>query len=289
MNQKALVVISYYDRHPINNLNELISSIMKHPADGDFDISIVVNRTKEEKINLPQEYSCIPVEYRHNVGMNIGAWDHGWRNYQGYRDYLFLQDECYVIRDNWLSGFRTDLENPRVGMVGESLNSAWERPWAELRKMFENSKMPGHYIEGNEANRIDCYLHFLDQHGVAPGRTGKHLRSVVWFFRGAVLEQIDGFLIGRNYGECIGAEIAAAKKVESLGLEVIQARNEEFFYVRHLEYNQDRPGGPYTHNVDYVSYASVRWLFEAEEKELSQLLRLKFQKYFGLKRVRFTK
>lgn len=289
MHQNALVVISYYDRHPLNNVTELLKSLTDCPAGGEFDICIVVNRTKEEKITLPDEYSRIPITYRHNLGMNIGAWDHGWRTYPGYRYYLFLQDECYVIRDQWLAGFTSILNDPKIGIVGESLNTSWDRAWPDLRRTFENSSMPGHFIEGRPANRIDCYLRFLQQHGVNPGATGRHLRSVVWFCSAAVLKTINGFLIGRNYGECIAAEIAASKQVESIGLKIAQVKAEEFFYVRHLEYNQDRPGGPYTHNVDYVSYASVRWFLEARERDIRYLFWLKLQKCLGLKRIRFSR
>jgi hypothetical protein len=287
--QRSLVVISYYDRHPINNLTQLLTSLVKHRAGEEFDICIVVNRTKDQSISLPDEYSWVPIEYRHNLGMNIGAWDYGWRTHPGYRDYLFLQDECYVIRDQWLSGFRSVLTDSNIGMVGESLNSSWDRPWKELKKTFEHLRMNGHFIDGRAANRIDCYLSFLQQNGVDPGTTGCHLRSVVWFLPAEVLQEIDGFLIGRNYGECIAAEIAASKKVESTGREIAQAKDEEFFYIRHLEYNQDRPGGPYTHGVDYVSYASVQWVLEAREREIWHLFRMKLQKYFGFKRIKFSK
>jgi hypothetical protein len=279
--QRCLVVVSYYDRHPINNLTQLLASLVKHRAGEEFDICIVVNRTKDQSISLPDEYSWVPIDYRHNVGMNIGAWDHGWRTHPGYRDYLFLQDECFVIRGYWLIGFRASLENSQIGMVGESLNKSWDRTWFELKRMFDQSLMPGHYIDGKVAHRVDCYLHFLKEHGVQPGNTARHLRSLIWFFPASVLQQIDGFLIGRNYGECIAAEIAASKKVESLGLKIAQTKEEEFFYIRHLEYNQDWPGGPYTHDVNYVAYASVRRLFEETDRDFWKWFQLKLKKYFG--------
>jgi hypothetical protein len=289
MYDKCLLVISYYDRHPLSNLTELLQSILQYPAGGEFDVCIIVNRTKEDQITLPDEYSSIPVRYRYNIGMNIGAWDHGWRQCPNYRDYLFMQDECYVIRDQWLAGFRSALQDPKVGMVGESLNNGWSRPWAELRKNFEALPMPGHFINGRAANRVDCYLDFLHRNQVQPGKTARHLRSVVWFFPGAVLKKIDGFLIGRNYGECIAAEIATSKKVESIGLDITQAREEEFFYIRHLEYNQDRPGAAYTHDVNYVSYASVRKLIEARKGNSWNVLRLKLQRHLRLRPVKFFK
>jgi hypothetical protein len=282
MNDKTLVVISYYDRRPIHNLLELTESLHQYPAGEEFDVCVIVNRTKNESISIPQ-LSSAAIRYRHNVGMNIGAWDHGWRMCSGYKRYLFLQDECYVIRDHWLSAYRAVLESPNVGMVGESLNMLWDKPWRELRKLFANVVLPEHQIEAKCVNRVDFYLEFFKAHGVDPRVGGRHLRSVVWFLSADVLKAIDGFLIGRNYGECIAAEIAASKKVEALGLEIVQVNEqEEFFYIRHLEYNQDSPGSPYAHDVKYVDYASVQRLINAREQEVWSLLKLKMQKYLRL-------
>lgn len=267
MNQKALIVISYYDRRPLNNLVELLYSIKTHSAGGELDVCIVVNRTKNEKICLPSEFSSIPVEYRHNLGMNIGAWDYGWRKYRGYQDYLFLQDECYVVRNDWLKSYRSVAEKQTIGMIGESLNGLWDQSWEKLREVFSDSELPEHSVAGQKVNRVDFYLNFFKEHAILPGKTGRHLRSVIWFFPGPVLEKMDGFLIGRNYGECIAAEIAASRKVEMIGLNVVQAHDEEFHYIRHLEYNQDRPGGAYSHNVKYVNFASIKTLLEVNGSE----------------------
>lgn len=275
MIDKTLVVISYYDRRPIHNLVELVSTLRKYSAGEEYDICIVVNRTKDEKLSV-RELSSIPTHYRHNLGMNIGAWDYGWRVEPGYKNYLFLQDECYVIRDNWLKAYRAALECSDVGMIGESLNLLWNRSWPDLRALFKNVILPEHLVNGRAVNRVDFYLDYLKTNGVNPGETGTHLRSVVWFFSADVLKSIDGFLIGRNYGECIAAEIATSKKVEALGLKFVQANDkEEFFYIRHLEYNQDSPGCPYAHETKYVDYASIRRLLESKDKKLWPLLKLK--------------
>jgi hypothetical protein len=281
----TLIVISYYDRRPLHNLVELLRSLHKYPAGDEFDICLVVNRTKDEAVILPNEFSSITVRYRHNLGMNIGAWDYGWRNNPGCKVYVFLQDECYIIRENWLSEYLSLFKNPDCGMVGESINAFWNRPWAELRELFAHSQLPEHMLDAKPVNRIDFYLQFLADHGVWPGKSGRHLRSVVWVLPGDVLKRIDGFLIGRNYGECIGAEIATSKKVEALGRQIVQANSEEeFFYIRHVEYNQDFPGSGYAHNVKYIDYASVERLLDAKERELWQLAKLKWHRRFGFLR-----
>jgi hypothetical protein len=278
MIDKTLVVISYYDRRPIHNLLELIGSLHQYPAGDEFDVCVIVNRTKNEEISIPH-LSSAAIHYRHNIGMNIGAWDYGWRQWPNYKCYLFLQDECYVIRERWLAGYRAVLEKPNVGMVGESLNQLWGRPWTELRKLFAGTVLPEHSLEDECANRVDFYLEFMKANGVTPGLGGKHLRSVVWLLTAEVLKKIGGFLIGRNYGECIAAEIATSKKVEALGLDCVQANaKEEFFYIRHLEYNQDSPGSPYAHDIKYVDYASVRRLLEANEKDVWPMIKYKLRK-----------
>jgi hypothetical protein len=282
MIDKTLVVISYYDRRPIDNLLELLDSLYKYPSGEDFDIAVVVNRTKNESISVPQ-LSSAAIHYRHNIGMNIGAWDYGWRQCSDYRHYLFLQDECYAIRENWLAAYKAALESPKVGMVGESLNTLWNKPWRELRKLFSGIVLPEHRIGDSCVNRVDFYLNFFRANGVDAGVDGQHLRSVVWFFSGDTLKKINGFLIGRNYGECIAAEIATSKKVESLGCDLVQVnQHEEFFYIRHLEYNQDCPGSPYAHDVKYVDYASVQRLLESKEKQAWSLLKHTIQKIFRL-------
>lgn len=267
VSEKTLVVISYYDRRPLNNLVELLRSLTTHSVMNEFDICIVVNRTNDKEICLRPEFPSIPILYRHNLGMNIGAWDHGWRTYPGYRDYLFLQDECYFVRNDWLRAYRSMAEKPWVGMVGESLNGRWDRSWGKLRKDFATSHLPEHTIAGEKLNRVDFYLNFFREHKVDPGKTGKHLRSVIWFFTGTVLEKIDGFLIGSNYGECIAAEIATTKKVEMFGLSAVQVAYEEFYYIRHLEYNQDWPGAPFTHDPKYINFSSIKPLLEVKAKE----------------------
>lgn len=270
MKNTCLVVISYYDRRPVQNLLALLKSLEAYQAGDEYDACIVVNRTKNEDLILPSRHRHIPVIYRHNVGMNIGAWDYGWRHNNPYRDYLFLQDECYVICANWLNAYRTRLSHD-VGMVGESLNKQWDNTWPELRRSLSKSRLPEHSLDGRNINRVDYYLEVFKRHGINPGENGRHLRSLIWFMSRDVLVKIDGFIIGSNYGECIAAEIGTSKKVEALGMRVAQIHEEEFFYIRHLEYNQDKPGAPFTHAARYISYPSI-------ERYVEQMTILEFAK-----------
>ncbi|HSW14710.1 MAG TPA: class I SAM-dependent methyltransferase [Solimonas sp.] len=246
----VLVVISYYDRHSPQNLQRLIDSMERHPAGHSWDIAIVANRTSDKPLQLGLKSARgIRVHERENLGMNIGAWDHGWRAEGGYRHYLFLQDECYVVRRNWLQAFVRLSQNTSAGLLGESLNPAWDRSWEQLKKVHAGAVLPDHSVEGKPAPRVEVYLDFLRRQAIPPGDSGRHLRSLVWFARRETLETIGGFPTGANYGECIAAEIGVSRKVESLGLRALQVASEPFRFIRHFEYNRDTPTAPYTHKA----------------------------------------
>lgn len=274
----ALVVISYYDRRPVDDLHQLLKTIREYAAGIDFNICVVVNSTSETRLNLDIE---LPIEvlYRSNLGMNIGGWDYGGRNHRSYDDYLFLQDECYVVRKGWLAAFRRRGEEVGIGMVGESINQSWDRSWDELHRQQEGVVLPDHVIDSKGVNRVDYYLKYFIDASIDPGLGGRHLRSLVWYFRGDVLSQLGGFPIGRNYAECIAAEIGVSKRVESLGLRVEQVDKEPFRYIRHREWNQDGPGAPFTHSstikrrIAQLENPSWRMLRRMFARKLSDSLR----------------
>lgn len=272
------MVISYYDRRPVDDLYQLFNTIGEQAAGIDFNICVVVNSTSDARLNLD---IGIPIQvlYRSNLGMNIGAWDYGWRTYPAYDDYLFLQDECYIVRENWLDAFRRRGEELGVGMVGESMNQSWDRSWADLRRQQEGVVLPDHVIDGKGVNRVDYYLKFLHDAGIEPGLGGRHLRALVWYFRGDVLSRIGGFPQGCNYPECIASEIGVSKRVEGLGLRVEQLDDEPFRYICHREWNQDHPGAPFTHSsaikrrIDQLENPSWRMLGRMFARKLSNSVR----------------
>lgn len=248
MKGKTIVVISYYDRRPLSNLIGLLNSLQEFESGADFDVCIVVNRTSDNQINLQHCSHNQKILYRHNVGMNIGAWDHGWRNCTEYEQAIFLQDDCYVIKDNWIDSITRRLDDPDVGLLGEAANVGWDIPWDQLRTREANVQLPEHTLENKRANRIDVYLDCLGRYGIPAGETGYHMRSLVWAAKMDVLTEIDGFPHGNNFGECIAAEIGVTKKIEALGLAVENIAADDFSHIRHLEWNQEYPGGRFTKN-----------------------------------------
>lgn len=269
MRADTLLVVSYYDRRPVEPLWRLFRSLQFFDPGCAVDACIVVNRTGNHEIALPDASGLIGTLERENLGMNIGAWDAGWRRFDGYRTYIFFQDECYPVRDGWGDALASAAEQPGTGLVGESLNASWDQDWTKLRELQAAVQLPEHLVDGKPGNRVDAYLDFFQRKGIPRGTSGTHLRALVWAARRAVLEQIGGFPIGGNYGECIGAEIGTSKRVEALGLAVRQVATEPFRYVRHQEWNQDRPGGPFVHSaLPAHLFGAPPWATDPQSSEL---------------------
>src|SRR6185503_15080348 len=233
---RHLIVVSYYDRRDIEPLRRLFASMERLDAGLPCDVCLVINRDTRGRLELQLSWPGLKILERENAGMNIGAWDHGWRSFRSYDGYLFLQDECYPVRSGWLRAFESRAGEAGVGLVGEYFNDRWRLPWDQLRRLWAGHVMKDHVVRGKAANRVDVYLDFLTRNRLATGANGGHMRSLVWYVRRSVLEQIGGFPIGSNYGECIAAEIGVSKQVEALGLEAVQVAGEPFSYLRHSEW-----------------------------------------------------
>jgi hypothetical protein len=242
-----LVVISHYDRRPVEPLIELLDSMQRHPAGAVHHCVVMTNKTHASTLPMRVTQRIDACASRPNVGMNIGAWDGAWRRWRGRPAYLFLQDDCMVTRPGWLQAVLGRLEDPRVGLVGESLNHAWNKPWDALREAQGRDVLPEHTLQGQPANRVDVYLQAMRDHGIDPGDCGRHLRSLVWGARGEILERLRGFPLGSDYGTCIAAEIGTSRAVEAMGLQVAELGPTPFHYIRHRDWNQDMPGGSWTH------------------------------------------
>lgn len=237
-----LVIVSLYEPRSRTPLVALLDSLESFDPGCGYDLAVAVNRTGTGPLLLPRKTGNLRIIERPNEGMNIGAWDHAWRECGGYRGYLFLQDECQAQAAGWLSAFRDAALDERVGLVGESWNAGWDRPWMEMRRAVAAQQMREHWIGGQPANRVDVYQSFMQAHGVDPGERAGHLRSLVWYARREVLERMGGFLHGANYGECIAAEIAATKRAEQLGWKAMQVDARPFSRFRHLEWKEVEPG-----------------------------------------------
>ncbi len=233
---KTLVVVSFYDARPRQDLDALLQDLATVPAEAPFDVLVVVNQTQPTATAIASPLPNLRVLHRPNTGYNIGAWDHGYRAAPGYSNYLFLQDECRLRRPGWLRPFVRRLLRPEVGLVGERMNPAWAASWAEIARKFAGHTLEGHQVLGAPADRLPTYRHFWARHGIALGERGDHLQTLVLAARGEVLARTDGFLLGGDYGEAIAAEIAISKRVQALGLLVEEIGPRPFTWITHAQW-----------------------------------------------------
>jgi hypothetical protein len=228
------IIISHYYSRDVRVLTSLLKSLENFKR----NILVVVNSdeiSNQHKIDID-----FPLIFNKNIGMNIGAWDRGFKEFPQEDLYLFLQDECYLKDENFfeiiLARFN---QNDRLGMLGETINSRWDFRWDQLVNSQYNSFDGDHMLADMPFRRVDTYLHFLSHWNIDPGPTAKHLRSLTWSLPGDVMRKLGGFPIGTNKGECIAAEIAISRQVESLGYEFDQISQMPFSCFGHSEWRPD--------------------------------------------------
>jgi GT2 family glycosyltransferase/tetratricopeptide (TPR) repeat protein/2-polyprenyl-3-methyl-5-hydroxy-6-metoxy-1,4-benzoquinol methylase len=234
--ETVLVVVAHYDARPMGPLVALLDAMNATPAGWPFRVRVVANQDSAKPLELPERHRAIDVCYRENTGFNLGAWDAGWRKDPPHSAYLFLQDECRVVRADWVPAFVRKAAEAGVGLVGECLSPLWDATWEELEQEFRGQQLPDHLVDGQPADRLSCYRDYFRRQGIPPGPRGDHLQSLILFARREVLQAIDGFPLGRNHGEAIAAEIGISKKVQALGLRICEVGAEPFAYIEHPQW-----------------------------------------------------
>jgi GT2 family glycosyltransferase len=224
---KTSVIISYYAARPWRNLRTLLEQLEAI----DCNVLIVVNRAPDGEFKAPQEIARFDYRVRENNGMNIGAWNYGARVCNKSDFLIFMQDECYVREKTFLTAYEDMMQNPKTGIVGESINEKWDRGWCQIKNSTLN-----YFLTNEGLTRVDYYLKALNRWGIEPGPNGRHLRSLVLGMRREVFERMDGFKEGHSKEECIAAEIGISKKAESLGLRVEQSAIDSFHFIGHQEW-----------------------------------------------------
>jgi hypothetical protein len=234
----VLVVVSYYDARPRQDLDALLHDLAAIDAAWPHETLVVVNQDRAEPTSISAALPGLRVLHRPNGGYNIGAWDHGWRAAPGHDVYVFLQHECRVRRPGWLRAYVRRLQQPGVGLVGERANPAWALPWSELERRFAGHTLPDHRVYGAPAERLPTYRAAWQRWGIAPGERGDHLQTLVLAARGETLARIDGFPVGRDYGEAIAAEIGISKRVQMLGLSTEELGPRPFTWITHPQWQE---------------------------------------------------
>jgi hypothetical protein len=265
-------VVSHYAARGVDDLNKLFKSMSEHEAGHPYDLLIVSNnenlgfdesktqvhrdvRLASESTFLPQEQGQNYREWsprstkhlvRQNCGMNIGAWDAGWRlaHKVPYSSFLFLQDEITVRKKNWVADLvsiasqKTNRNSKSIFLLGESINSRWNRSWDEIEN--ENYDYLVHEtVSGAQvtARRTTFYKLQLADWGISPQVRATHLRSLVWFTNIATLTALNGFRVGTSKESCIASEIGTSQKILMLGGVIDQFSEQPFFYFDHSEWD----------------------------------------------------
>lgn len=248
----SLIVISHYNAWPTDQLVALLDQAAAIPAGAPFEVCVVVNQATPALLRLPERHAGTRVLHRENIGYNIGAWEHGRRRNPGYDCYLFLQEECVILRAGWLRAYRRLAMQPRVGLVGESLHWAglgWDRLARKYRDHAFAEPVDGRSVPIPVGIRAG-----LRRLGIADGPTGAHLQSLILCARCEVLEAIGGFGLGLNYGDATIVEVAISKKVEALGLKVREVGPGSFRYVLHPQWRERQGVGR------SIGRAIARWM-----------------------------
>lgn len=220
---RTLIIIAYWDGHPHQDLSRLLMQLDPEARRCGIDICVVVNSMAEEPVPLPRVSSKVALLYRENSGMNIGAWEHGWRTLSGYDHYIFLQSECVVLQSGWPEAYAAALYDMSAGLIGETI--AWHQPWQEILELPKFGA------------RFAGYLRQLTAWGIAAGETAQHVQSLIWASRREVLDAIGGFPIGASRDTCIAAEIGVSRKVEAAGLRLRLVGSRRFQFISHPQWD----------------------------------------------------
>ena len=228
------IVVSTWFGNPSDYICNLVDSLKRYDAGVPYDIYLCANG---ESYRLPKNLSNIfkKVFIRENTGFNLGAWDHAWRILPQYENYLFVQDDCYIKKDNWVKDFIGCFNSiEKCGLVGEYLNKSWDMPWTEL-----TGAAGKHKVSKKKRERAGFYIETLRKWGIPKGETASHLTSVVHFTSRKVLEKVDGYIIVDDYHEAIAAEIAFSKKIQNKGYEIVQIGKKRHSRIGHRQWMPD--------------------------------------------------
>jgi hypothetical protein len=231
MNKNITVVISNYAPRGEFLLNNLINQLINLVD----QIIVVINDDYCNKIQIKVSKKITRLK-RPNTGMNIGGWNDAIDFCQNSDYVIFLQDECKLIRSDFVENYKSILSQSNIGMVGESINPKWDCEWSEIEKSKLNYKIK--LSNGEIKTRVTYYLECMKNWGVKPGTHSTHLRALVWGFNKIGLETLGGFPIGINKEECIAAEIAVSRKVIQNGMEFRQSSFNSFSFFEHDEWQK---------------------------------------------------
>ncbi len=228
--RNSIFLISYYKCRQKKYLENLISQLAKFKC----QIGVIVNDDKVNKLSLEKIKNVFYLT-RKNTGMNIGAWDEGYRYFNDYENYFFFQDECFIKKLSFFENYLLFLSQKNAGMIGESINLKWSNSW---EKMIYSPLNYNININKTKIDRVSYYKKQILDWGIPITDTPIHLRSLNIALKKNILDKINGFNIGYFREQCIASEIAISKKIENLNLKICQSHKDPFYFIGHLEWDK---------------------------------------------------
>jgi hypothetical protein len=238
MNRSVAVVISAWEGHPVSFLRRLVASMKRFDAGAAYDAILSINGSDYP---VPAELAATfrHILRRENTGFNLGAWDHAWRSLPEYDHYLFVQEDCFMCRRNWLHAFmQRFVAEQACGLVGEHFNNGWNHSWDRLL----GPDAGGQTISGKKRRRALLYRQMLQQWGIPAGDSAAHVTTVVQFTSRRILEEVDGYPIRDVYREAVAAEIGFSRKIVAAGYVLRQVGRWRHSYIGHPQWPSERIG-----------------------------------------------
>jgi hypothetical protein len=237
---RTCVVVSYWTGRSARRLGRLLGQMSRIDAGAPFDVVVVCNGGDLAPLHLPRRFDALRprVFDRPNLGFNIGAWEHGWRAAGGYDYYLFIQDDCFLKRPNWVARFEARFDHDRgIGLLGELVH--YDRmTWDFVRRdTYDDFKTdPARWPE--PVHPIDTYRALFDRRGIPWGDQAHHLPSIILFSSGRVLDEVGGFpYFGPSYREAVASEFAISRLVESRGYRIAKVTDYSFELIGHPQWS----------------------------------------------------
>jgi hypothetical protein len=236
---KTCVVVSYWVGRSVKNLFSLLAQMLRVEAGTNFDLIIVCNGGDEQPLVLPSRFNPLRPQIfnRENKGYNIGAWEYAWRESRGYEYYLFLQEECFLKAERWVSEFEYRMStDPGLGLLGEAM--MWDQmSWQYIRAATDRD-LGLDWFAGEPIHPLDAYQSFLIQRGIPPGEIGSHLQSLVLFISSKILNEINGFPTGLSYREAVACEIGISRLVTAKGYRISKIRDHSYSLIGHRQWTK---------------------------------------------------
>jgi hypothetical protein len=236
---KTCVIICYWTGRSTQRLHQLLNQMLTIDAGTDFNLAIVCNGGDKNPLTLPKKFDALRPQIfnRENVGLNIMAWDYGWRAVGDYEYYLFLQDECFLKKTGWVSEFEYRMSADQgIGLLGEYI--MWPNMTWQFIRQATDRDLGVDWFPGESVHPLDFYQNYMTQQGISTTEIGSHLMCLVIFTKLSILQEINGFLPCKTYREAISSEIALSRLIASKGYRISYVKDERFVMIGHYQWTQ---------------------------------------------------